>query len=77
MQVVLEKLGVLKNKLKDNLHSQDNPQGLLTKDADHYMACLTIQHEKLEGFYREDETKLTKSLKTIKAQVGVLQTKIE
>ena len=36
-----------------------------------------MQHEKLEGLYREDESQWTGNLKKIKAKSRKLQTKLE
>ena len=77
LQAVLEKIGALKIKIKSNVRGKDNPRGLLTRDADLYLACLTIQHEKLEGFYREDEAQWTEHLETVKAQASQMQAELE
>ena len=73
MQVVLEKLGAMKNKVKENAHSRDNPNGLLTKDVALYQACLNLEHEKLEVLYRGDETAWRDNLKKVKKQAGKIE----
>ena len=67
LQEVLEKVEALKNKTKGNVYGKDNPHGLLTRDANLYLGCLTIQHENLEKLYREDEAHWTENLEMVKA----------
>ena len=62
MQEVLGKLDLMKSRIKDNIKSDANPEGLLLSKEEKYMQCLETKHEELEKVYRSDEKTWTKHL---------------
>ena len=49
--MIEEKLVTLKQKIKENVHSPENPQGLLWGKLTDYEDCLGLQREKLDKMF--------------------------
>ena len=52
---VLTKLDALQQKVKANMKTDQNPDGLLTRSEFSYIACLSIRHAPLENLLMQDE----------------------
>ena len=49
MAVVNQKLDQVNQKIKDNIISDRNPNGLLKKKEEDYLKCLELNHRELES----------------------------
>ena len=54
LKSVLVTLEAMKLKIKENVQSEDNPNGVLTKTEDEYLTCLALQ-DNLEVKLRDDD----------------------
>ena len=52
---LVPKLEVLLRKVKSNVKSAENPDGLLTRGLDQYFGCLDFNSRKLERLLQQDE----------------------
>ena len=55
MQEVLGTVDLMKSRIKENIKSDVNPEGLLLSKQEQYMQFLETKHEELEKVYRSDE----------------------
>ena len=49
---ILEKMEGLSQKVKANIRSDENPEGLLTRREEEYLRCLETGHRELEDLLR-------------------------
>ena len=54
MSVVLDRVEAIKGKLRSNLHSENNGDGLLRQSEEDYFKCLQIGYLQLEQLFRSD-----------------------
>ena len=52
---MLSKLDALQQKVKANLKTEQNPDGLLTRQESKYLDCLSIKHSEFENILMQDE----------------------
>jgi len=72
LQVVHEKLDQAKQKVKANLKSARNKDGLLTRGEQAYVKCLELQKEQLEVLFSEDEAHWRENLDKAKESRGLI-----
>ena len=73
MQIILERTEAYKQKVRANVHSKDNKEGVLTHAEQVYTDCLPqVRYAKLEDLYRQDETNWTEKLTKVKAHASQL-----
>ena len=73
MQEVLGTVDLMKSRIKDNVKSDANPEGLLLSKYEKYMQCLETKHEELEKVYRSDEANWIQHLENVKSSAATLQ----
>ena len=56
--------------VQGNVRCEANPDGLLTRKEGEYLACLELQHVKLEELMRKDEAHWAENLEMVKRQAG-------
>lgn len=66
MATVHDSIGKVRNKIKDNILSEENPVGLLTLKKQDYLQCLDMNYRHLNEMLREDEIKWALNLETKK-----------
>lgn len=56
MKMVEEQVDILKDKVRANLKSEENPDGLLTCKQDDYFDCVAMEREVFRSLLDKDET---------------------
>ena len=74
---ILQRVEQFKTKIKANLYSNENQDGLLTRGEEKYLSCLQIEYQRLENLYREDEAQWAENLETVKAQSERLKDELQ
>ena len=59
---VLEVLTSLAQRIKDNLQTDDNPEGVLELPEEEYLSCLDVRHRDLDEILRSGEEKCAEDL---------------
>ena len=67
------RLDKVKVKIRENVRSQENPEGVFTLQKEDYLKCLELQHEELESLMRYDETHWATNNVQIQRQVYDIQ----
>ena len=66
MARIHEALDGVRRKIRENIVSDENEDGLLTGRNDDYLKCLEINHRELELLLRKDEVKWAENLEIAK-----------
>ena len=53
---------MLAQKIKDNVQTDENPEGLLTLPEEEYLSCLDVRHRDLDQILRSGEEKCAEDL---------------
>ena len=70
MAAIHERIQIVRGIVKESVISKENPTGVLTKDEQEYMACMEMQHVRLESLMRQDETHWVENFELIKQQAA-------
>ena len=66
MMQILERIHNIKTIIKENLSSQENPIGVLTRQEQAYLGCLETKHVQLEELFRKDEAHWAENFEGVK-----------
>ena len=63
--------------IKDNLRSEDNPTGLLTKKEADYLECFELKNRQLGELFEQDEAHWAENLEMIQRQANDIKDQIK
>ena len=77
MTVVIEKAASIKQKITQSLQTGDNPNGLLTRSKEEYLACLSFRQSELEALFKQDGAHWSEKLDAAKIEFKKTQQLLE
>ena len=77
MAQIHERVQNVKCIIKENVQSDENLSGVLTREETLYLECIEIKHVQLENLMRQDEAHWAENLEIIKRQAQEIQDEIK
>ena len=77
MLLVHETIHKITQKIRASVRSEQNQEGLLTRNEQDYLRCLELGHRELETLFREDDAYWAENLSNAKKQSKELQTEMQ
>ena len=62
--------------IKDNIHSDQNLEGLLTRKEANYLGCLELKHRELEFLFRQDVASWAENVEVAKRKADEVKERI-
>jgi len=63
--------------IRDNIHSDQNSEGVLTRGEANYLGCLELKHQELETLFRQDEASWAENVEIAKRKADEVKDKIQ